>query len=355
MSTKQGVKLLKKIRLLEPTMPTRATGVFKGEASGFLNWNDILYEKFYDVYTQVLNNFWKPSQVSMVQDKKQWGELDKNIQDKFLEILTMLSGLDSLQTPTLIEILKFIKDPAVKAILANFAQQESIHNESYSYVNSSLIPLERQKELFKKIQSHPQVIKRNKPIVDAYQRFVDEPTPQHLFEALIHSTNLEGIYFYLAFAFYYNLGRQQLMTGTATMISYIHRDEMVHFDFIATLVQILMYEYPELNTEENVQFIYDTIGKAVELEKEWSEEMLGDIEEKADIDLDEFHDYIEYLANKRLRMFGLDNLYEDYKENPMPWIKTFDDESINLTKTDFFEQKSRTYAQVSTSNGFDEL
>lgn len=346
---------INRIRMLEPTMPTKATGVFKGEASGFLNWNDILYEKFYDVYKQVINNFWKPSDISMVEDKKQWEELDEDIKDVFLDIITMIAGLDSLQTPTLVEIMRYIKDPAVKAIIANFAQQESIHNESYSYTQSSLIPLSKQKELYNRIKSHPQVVKRNKPIVDAYQKFIDDPTPQNLFEALVHSTNLEGIYFYLAFAFFYNLGRQSLMTGTATMISYIHRDEMVHFDFVAMLVQILMHEYPELNTEENVKFIYNTIGKAVELEKEWSAYMLEDIQEKADIDLDEFNEYIEYLANKRLRMFGLDNLYKDYPDNPMPWIKTFDDESIKLTKTDFFEQKSRTYSKVNKVNGFDEL
>ncbi|MEC0276908.1 ribonucleotide-diphosphate reductase subunit beta [Peribacillus frigoritolerans] len=346
---------INKIRLLEPTQPIKATGVFKGEASGFLLWNDLPYEKFYDVYTQLINNFWKPSSVSMIQDKKQWGELDEDIQDVFLDILSMIAGMDSLQTPTLVEILRYIKDPSAKAILANMAQQESIHNESYSYILASLLPVGKQKELFDRIKQHPQVIKRNQPIVDAYQKFVDEPSPQNLFEALIHSTNLEGIYFYSAFAFYYNLGRQNLMGGSATMISYIHRDEMVHFDFVGMLVQILMYEYPELNNEENVQFIYDTLAHAVELEKEWSEFMLEDIQGKADLDLDEFNEYIEYIANKRLRMLGLDNLYKEYAENPMPWIKTFDDESISLTKTDFFEQKSRTYSQVNTSNGFDEL
>ncbi|WP_110928939.1 ribonucleotide-diphosphate reductase subunit beta [Bacillus massiliglaciei] len=344
-----------KIRMLEPNYPTRATGVFKGEASGFLNWNDIPYEKFYDTYTQLLNNFWKPSSVNMMQDKKQWGELDEDIQDAFLDILTMIAGMDSLQTPTLVEFMKYVKDPAVKAILANMAQQESIHNESYSYILASLIPLDKQKELFNRIKSHPEVIKRNQPIVDAYQRFIDDPSPQHLFEALIHSTNLEGIYFYLAFAFYYNLGRQNLMTGSATMISYIHRDEMVHFDFVGMLIQILMYEYPELNNEDNIQFIQTTMQKAVELEKSWSEYMLEDLEYKADLPLDEFNEYIEYIANKRLRMLGLKNLYQEYPENPMPWIKAFDDESISKTKTDFFEQKSRTYSQVNAGNGFDEL
>lgn len=344
-----------RIRMLEPTHPTKATGVFEGEASGFLNWNDILYDRFYDTYTQLVNNFWKPSQINMVQDKRQWSELDEDVQEAFLEILTMLSGLDSLQTPTMLEILKFVKDPAAKAVLANIAQQESIHNESYSYINASIIPLEKQKRLYDRIKNHPEVLKRNKPILDSYQKFVDDPTPQNLFEALVNSTNLEGIYFYLAFAFYYNLGRQNLMGGTSTMISYIHRDEMVHFDFVAILVQILMYEYPELNTEENKRYIYDSIAGAVELEKEWSEYILEDIQKKADLDVEEFKEYVEYIANKRLRMFGLDNLYKEYPENPMPWIKTFDDESISNTKTDFFEQKPRTYSQVNTSNGFDEL
>jgi ribonucleoside-diphosphate reductase beta chain len=139
------------------------------------------------------------------------------------------------------------------------------------------------------------------------------------------------------------------------MISYIHRDEMVHFDFIIMLIQILMYEYPELNTKENEQYIYDSVAKAVELEKEWSVYMLEDIQGAADIDLEEFNEYIEYIANKRLRMFGLNNLFKEYTENPMPWIETFDDESINKTKSDFFEKKPTTYAQVSQKNGFNEL
>lgn len=349
------VNRLNKIKMLEPTHPTRATGVFKGEASGFLNWNDVLYDRFNDIDTMLINNFWKPSDVKMEDDIKQFAQLHEDVREAFLEIATMLSGLDSLQTPTLLEILQFVKDPAVKSILANMSQQESIHNRSYSYINASLIPLEKQRALYDRIKQHPQVLKRNKLVLDAYEKFKNDPTPQNLFEALVQSTNLEGIFFYAAFAFYYNLGRQNLMTGTATMISYIHRDEMVHYDFIIMLVQILMNEYPELNTEENSQYVYNAIKTAVELEKEWADYMLGDIQDIADIDLDEFKEYIKYIANKRLRMFGLDNLYPEIAENPMPWIQTYDDDSINLTKTDFFEQKSRTYSKVNQANGFDEL
>lgn len=345
---------LKKIRLLEPNMPVKATGVFKGEASGFLNWNTIPYPKFYDIYKQLLANFWIPDEVSMVSDVRSWDDLSDDIQHAFLEVITVISGLDSVQTPLMFEVHHYLKDPAAKAIVANIAQQEVIHNQSYSYVLSSIVNLSTQEKIFNRMKNHPMVLKRNEPIMEAYQNFADNKNVENLFKAFVHSTNLEGIFFYCAFAFFYALNRKGLMGGTATMINYIQRDEMVHYDFVATLISAMMTEYPELNTEENVQYIYDAVAGAVEVEKEWSKYLLEDLQDELDVDLDEFAEYIEYIANKRLRMLGLDNLYPD-RENVMPWIRTYDDTSINKTKSDFFEQKSRSYAKVDSGNGFDEL
>src|SRR5690606_25627855 len=138
---------------------------------------------------------------------------------------------------------------------------------------------------------------------------------------------------------------------TSTMISYIQRDEMQHAYFIAQFIRIMLTENPELNTNENIQYIYTTVDQAVQLEKEWAHYILADID---GLDLEEFAGYVEYLANKRLRQLGLDNLYEE-RNNPMPWIQVFGDDMMNETKSDFFEQKSRTYTKVSQSNGFDEL
>ena len=75
------------------------------------------------------------------------------------------------------------------------------------------------------------------------------------------------------------------MLKTSTMISYIQRDEMQHAYFISQFIRILLTENPELNTEENIDYIYQTISQAVELEKEWASVILKDIE---GIDLDEF-------------------------------------------------------------------
>ena len=344
-------KTLNKIKLLNPEYPNKSTGIINGKTSGLLNWNDIAYPQMYDLYQTLLSNFWKAQEINMQDDIKQWDSLNETEKDVFLRINTQLASLDSLQTPTMSQVMDYVTDSSFKAIFAVISQQEAVHNESYSYILSSLVPLQEQNQRFNEAKDDPIVQKRNKLILDAYEQFRNEPTPIHLFKLAVNSINLEGIYFYAGFAFFYNLARRQKMLKTSTMISYIQRDEMQHAYFISQFIRILLTENPELNTGENVDYIYRTIGEAVELEKEWSRFILKDIE---GIDLDEFENYVEYLANKRFRQLGLKNLYPE-RENPMPWIHVFSDEMINETKSDFFEQKSRTYTKVTQSNGFDEL
>ncbi|ALS77340.1 ribonucleotide-diphosphate reductase subunit beta [Planococcus kocurii] len=342
---------LKKIKLLNPEHPNKSTGVLNGQSSGLLNWNDIAYPQMYDLYQALLANFWKAQEINMQDDIKQWDSLSSVEKDVFLRINTQLASLDSLQTPTMSQAMDYVTDSSFKAIFAVISQQEAVHTESYSYILSSLVSVSEQNERFDQAKSDPVVQKRNELILDAYEEFRQNPTPQNLFKLSVNSINLEGIYFYAGFAFFYHLARQQKMLKTSTMISYIQRDEMQHAYFIAQFIRIMLTENPELHTDENIQYIYTTIDKAVQLEKEWAHYILADIE---GLDLVEFEGYVEYLANKRLRQLGLDNLYEE-RSNPMPWIHVFGDDMMNDTKSDFFEQKSRTYTKVSQSNGFDEL
>lgn len=342
---------LQKIKLLNPEQPNKSTGIINGESSGLLNWNDIAYPQMYDLYQTLLSNFWKAQEINMQDDIKQWDHLTDVERDVFLRINTQLASLDSLQTPTMSQAMDYVTDSSFKAIFAVISQQEAVHNESYSYILSSLVSISEQNARFNQAKSDPIVRKRNDLILDAYEAFRQNPTPQTLFRLSVNSINLEGIYFYAGFAFFYHLARQQKMLKTSTMISYIQRDEMQHAYFISQFIRIMLTENPELNTEENIQYVYDAVDKAVGLEKEWARHILKDIQ---GLDLNEFEGYVEYLANKRLRQLGLDNLYAE-QSNPMPWIQVFGDDMMNETKSDFFEQKSRTYSKVSQSNGFDEL
>jgi ribonucleoside-diphosphate reductase beta chain len=120
---------LTKIKLLNPDFPNKSTRIINGESSGILNWNDIAYPKMYDLYQTLLSNFWKPQEINMQDDIKQWDSLSNHEKDVFLRINTQLASLDSLQTPTMSQVMDYVTDSSFKAIFAVISQQEAVHNE----------------------------------------------------------------------------------------------------------------------------------------------------------------------------------------------------------------------------------
>ncbi|MBE3550529.1 MAG: ribonucleotide-diphosphate reductase subunit beta [Brockia lithotrophica] len=348
-----GEPVVRKIRLLAPGKPNKATRIVGGEASGIVNWNDIRYPQFYTIYKTLLGNFWIPDEVPMTRDAKEWGSLTPREQEAYLKTIGLLSNLDSVQTRYVLEASLYVSDPSVHAILSVIAQQEAVHNQSYSYILSSIVPFDVQNKVFTDAHSDPAVLRRNMFIVDLYEEFREKRTAEALAKSLVASLILEGLNFYSGFAVFYNFARNQKMLGTSTMISYIQRDEMQHGYFVTQLIRAILTENPELDRNgEFSEFALETIAKAVELESEWTKNVLWGL---SGIDLEEMLAYVKYLANKRLSMLGLPDLYPGYDENVMPWIQAYSDENINNIKTDFFEQRSRSYTKVTDVNGFDEL
>ena len=343
--------LLKKVKTLEPLQPNKSTGVFGGESSGILNWNDIAYPHWYKMYKRLVGNYWQADEVNMSADVKQFKQLTTAEQDAYLKIIGLLSTLDAPQTRTALLISLYASDPSVQSIMAVIAQQEAVHNESYSYVLSSVVSLDEQNESFQLGRKDPILLKRNHYIMEQYNEFVELPTIENILKTLVYSALLEGMFFYSGFAFFYNLARHNKMVGTSTMVSYINRDELEHGRFIAELFRATLEENPTYNTDELVDWVYSHFKTSVELEIEWSSYVLADLE---GIDLNDMAGYVKYRANKMLRMMGLSDIYPNYVENPMKWIRAYVD-NFDGTKTDFFEQKSRQYTKTSDLNGFDDL
>ena len=341
-----------KAKTLEPRNPNKSTGIFNGKSSGILNWNDIAYPHWHKIYKRLLGNYWQADEINMSNDIKQFDSLTKSEQEAYLKIIGLLATLDAPQTRTALLLSLYATDSSVQSIMAVIAQQEAVHNESYSYVLSSVVSLNEQNKSFEFGRTDEILLKRNQNIMKYYNDFMENPTTENILKTLTYTTLLEGLFFYSGFAYFYNLARYNKMVGTSTMISYINRDELEHGRFISELFRAVLAENPELNNEDMMNWVYDQYKESVELEIEWSNYVLKDIE---GIDLDDMHGYIKYRANKMLRLIGLHEIYPEYVENPMKWIRAYAD-NIDGTKTDFFEQKSRQYVKVNAiDNGFDDL
>src|SRR5690625_2471495 len=343
--------LLERAKTLEPRNPNRSTGIFGGKSSGILNWNDIAYPHWYQIYKRLVGNYWQADEVNMSDDVRQFPELSETEKDAYLKIIGLLSTLDAPQTRTALLLSLYATDPSVQSIMAVIAQQEAVHNESYSYVLSSVVSLDEQNESFELGRKDPVLLERNEKIVDQYNLFVEEPTLDNILKVMVYTALLEGMFFYSGFAFFYNLARHNKMVGTSTMVSYINRDELEHGRFICELFRATLAENPEYHTDELIEWVYEAFRHSVEQEIKWSTYVLENVE---GIDLEEMKGYIKYRANKMLRMLGLEEIYPEHVKNPMKWIRAYVD-NFDGTKTDFFEQTSRQYTKTSDLNGFDDL
>jgi ribonucleoside-diphosphate reductase beta chain len=288
----------------------------------------------------------------MSDDVKQYKLIKEKEKEVFSKILGLIAILDSVQPRFFSLFSKYITDTAFQAAIYVMMQQEVVHNHSYSYCLSSVEILENQNKAFEMARTEKPIYERNKLITDIYDKLDrDGATVKDLLNALVASVALEGINFYSAFAYFYNLARNQRMLKTSTMISYINRDELVHTKVMTDILNLIIEENPNL-FEHIEKFSADFFDKIVQKEIEWSEYILADEE---GIDLIEMKEYIKYRANKCLSMMRVSPLYEDIGDNPMPWIRAFMEENTNLGKSDFFEQRPRTYTKVTDDNGFDDL
>src|SRR5699024_2916930 len=239
-------------------------------------------------YKRLIGNYWQADEVDMTGDVREFKQLTEKEKDAYLKIIGLLSTLDAPQTRTALLISLYATDPSVQSIMAVIAQQEAVHNESYSYVLSSVVSLAEQNKSFELGRQDEVLLKRNKAIMEHYNAFAENPTIENILKTLVYTALLEGMFFYSGFAFFYNLARHNKMVGTSTMISYINRDELEHGRFISELFRATLAENPEYNNDTFINWVYDAFQQSVELEIEWSSYVLANVD---GIDLEEMAGY----------------------------------------------------------------
>lgn len=344
--------LLERRKLVDVNAPNRSTSIINGQSSNILNWDDVRFKWAYPKYKNMLANFWTPFEINMSQDMKQFPQLSEDEQDAFLKIIGLLALLDSIQTDYAGRVADYLTDSSLNALMIILAQQEVVHNHSYSYVLSSIVPKAKQDDVFEYWRTEPVLRKRNEFVTNGYEKFAEKPNVESLLESIVFDVILEGLFFYSGFAFFYHLARNQKMVATSTMINYINRDEQLHVDLFVKIFKEVLEEYPEYNNDRLERFVEETFKKAADLEIEWARLIIGN---RIDgIFLQDVEDYIKFYANVRANQLGFSRPFPGYRKNPLKWIKAY--EEVDLGKSDFFEQKSRQYTKVNmVDNGFDEL
>ncbi len=319
--------------------------IIKGETTGLFNLGEVKYPWTKHMYQVMVGNFWVPEKVSgLIEDGNQYKKLLEPEKRAYKGIISFLTFLDSIQTVNLPNLSDYITSSDVNLLLSIQSFQEAIHSQSYTTILETVVDAVERHEIYYFWRDDKQLLQRNEYIGNIYQAFVDHPSDENFFRALIGNYLLESIYFYNGFAFFDTLAYNSKMIATSRMINYIRRDELTHVALFANIIKEIKREFPEIYSEE---VILDMMQKAVEQEIEWSHHILGD--SVAGITKHSTELYTKYLANLRLKLLGIDPLYPLVKENPYRHLEKMADN--NSEKTNFFESTVVNYTQSSSMKG----
>lgn len=322
---------------------TEARKIIGGNSTGIANLNSVKYAWASKLYKIMLNNFWIPEKVSLVDDRTTIKELTSDELTALKNTLSFLIALDSMQTANLPNLSAYVSAPEINALFTLQEFQEQIHSQSYQYLLQELFPSVDREEIYNYWRTNPLLLDRNMKIANKYQQFVDNPTELNFKKAIAADFALEGIYFYNGFQFFYQLASRKKLVEVSKMIQYIENDEVTHVSFMNYLVKELF----DLNSEEDRSILIDTITEATESEIEWGISIYGD--NILGISSRSTEEYVKYLANQRAKVIGLGTIYRGYNTNPYQYLDKED------KRENFFETTVTEYSQSSVVKGWDDF
>ena len=322
--------------------------MFFGQPLGLQRYDQYKYPVFDKLTQQQLGYFWRPEEVSLQKDRADFLTLRPEQKHIFTSNLKYQILLDSVQGrgPGM-AFIPWCSLPELESSMLVWEFMEMIHSRSYTYIIKNVYP--DPSEVFDKILDDARILARAESVTAAYNdlinhaheydsgniwRMATEGHPngtydrkelkRKLYRAIVNVNILEGIRFYVSFACSFAFGELKLMEGSAKIISLIARDESQHL--VLTQQIIKKWEEgddPEMVTiaEEERENTIEMFKKCVDEEKEWAQYLFKD---GSMIGLNDklLCQYVEFIANRRLRSIGLDPIYDiPMRNNPLPWTE----------------------------------
>ena len=289
-------------------------------------------EPIFKMYKKAISTFWIPEEIDLSKDLKDYNKLTDNEQFFIENILAFFAASDGIVNENLGE--RFYNEVQVLEAKYFYGFQiamENIHSETYSLLIDTYIKDETKKnKLFNAIENIPSIKKK----ADWAIKWINDKEST-FGKRIIAFAAVEGIFFSGAFCSIFWLKKRGLMPGLCFSNELISRDEALHTEFA-----VLMYNY--MDHKPDSQTIIEIITEAVNIEKEFITSSIPCSLIGMNSEL--MIQYIEYIADRLLLMFGLPVHYNS--KNPFDWM-----ELISIQgKTNFFEKRVGEYSNKANPN-----
>jgi ribonucleoside-diphosphate reductase beta chain len=323
--------------------------MFFGQPLGVQRYDVHKYPAFYRLTQDQLGAFWRPEEFPLQKDRTDYLRLSDYQKHIFTSNLKYQIMLDSVQGrgPGM-AFIPYCSLPELESAMIAWQFMEMVHSYSYTYIIKNVYT-SNPSEVFDHIIDDDKILERASSVTASYDDFIgsaqqygssdlwkfnNEGVPlgqqelyelkRKLYRAVMNVNILEGIRFYVSFACSFAFGERELMEGSAKIISKIALDERLHL----FLTQNILTKWRNGDDPDMVQIAkeeealcYRMFENTVNEEKSWAHYLFADgsligLSEKL------LCNYIEWIANRRMRAIGFRPLYDiSSKNNPLPWTE----------------------------------
>ncbi len=327
---------------------TKKQPMFFGQPLGVQRYDEYKYPVFDRLTQQQLGYFWRPEEVSLQKDRSDYQTLSPEQKHIFTSNLKYQIMLDSVQGrgPGM-AFIPYCSLPELEACMNVWEFMEMIHSRSYTHIIKNVYP--DPSEVFDTILDDENVMERASSVTESYDDFINHAheydngqmwdlarqghtTGQYdrrelkrkLYRAISNVNILEGIRFYVSFACSFAFGENKLMEGSAKILSLIARDESQHLVITQNILKNWANgDDPEMEeiAKEEKGYVTEMFKRTVNEEKMWANYLF---KEGSMIGLNDrlLHNYVEWIANKRMKAIGIDPIYDiPARNNPLPWTQ----------------------------------
>jgi len=324
---------------------TEANAFLDGDL-GFQRYDTLKYKQFDKLTDKQLGFFWRPEEVDVSKDAKDFKDLTEHEQHIFTSNLKRQILLDSVQGRAPNEAFSpIVSLPELENWIITWTFSETIHSRSYTHIIRNVYA--NPTKIFDELTDSQEILDCAGDISKYYDSLIELTSYYNLLGEGKHTVNgkkveidmydlkkklwltlnsvniLEGIRFYVSFACSWAFAELKKMEGNAKIIKFIARDENVHLASTQYLLsKVLPKEDPDFEKirVECQQEVTQMFIDAVDQEKQWADYLFKD-GSMIGLNSKLLQDYIEWICCKRMTALGMKCPYSPGQTNPLPWTQ----------------------------------
>jgi len=315
---------------------TNKSNMFLSDDMGIQRFDVLKYRQFDKLTEKQLGFFWRPEEVDITKDSKDFKDLTDFEQHIFTSNLKRQILLDSVQgrSPNL-ALLPIVSLPELETWIETWAFSETIHSKSYTHIIRNVYP--DPSKVFDEMMSIKEIIDCSDSITQyydsliEYNRLRDSGSAKYneyehkkrIWMCLMSVNILEGVRFYVSFACSWAFAELKKMEGNAKIIKLIARDENVHLASTQQMLKLLKTDDKDFATiaEETEEQCKQMFLDAVEQEKKWADYLFKD-GSIIGLNAELLKQYVEFIAAKRMRAVNIPTDFNS-THNPLPWTQAW--------------------------------